>query len=93
MIKDAGRCRRLFYALVLFGIISKLFKSCAGVVLYSVMFFGTLTVVPLVHGSYKISGDPSDPLEGSLLEFIVKICIISVKIDVQALEFSVVLLL
>ncbi len=31
--------------------------------LYSVVFFGAFAVVPLIHGSYQIACDPSDPLE------------------------------
>ena len=32
----------------------------------SVMLFRTLAVVPLIHGSYQISGDPSDPFESDV---------------------------
>ena len=31
--------------------------------LYSVMFFGALGVVPLIHRAYEVAGDTSDPFE------------------------------
>ena len=61
--------------------------------LYTVVLFSAFSVVPLIHGSYQITGDPSDPFKGSLFELIVEIRIVSVQIDVESFNFSVILLL
>ena len=60
---------------------------------HTIVFFGFLGVVPVVHGPYQISGDPSDPLEGHMRESVIQICKISVDIYIQCFQLPVVLLL
>jgi hypothetical protein len=49
---------------------SKLFEACSCVVLYTIVLFSSLGIVPLIHGAYQISCDPSDPLEALISVFL-----------------------
>ena len=68
----------------------KLLHAGTDVVLYSVVFLGGLGAVPLIHGAYQIAGDSADPLKRNVLELIIEIGKISVDLDVQMFQLSVI---
>ena len=59
----------------------------------AVLFFGPFCVVPMIHGPYQISGDPSDTFKRHLFEGVMQVYKVIIRIDVQRLEFSAVLFL
>ena len=58
--------------------------------LYAVCFLGSLGVVPLVHGAYKVSCDAADSLKRHLLELVIEVGVFAVNVDVESFELSVI---
>ena len=51
--------------------------------LYSVMFFGALGVVPLIHRAYEVAGDTSDPFESY-----VSVCLGSSALRTHIIDYA-----
>ena len=57
----------------------QLFQSGAYTVLYPVRFFGSLGIIPLIHGAYQITGDAADSFKRRRFKLVVQICKLTVN--------------
>ena len=47
-------------------------------VFYTIPFLGSLSVIPMIHGTYQIAGNSADAFKWHMGEFIVQIRVLSV---------------